>query len=122
MGTNKTLYKWMAVAPILAIVLGLGGYILLSVAVPGHGSEPEAVMQVFYMFAAIAVAGALSLASFIIFLIHISRNRSIEGGSRTGWILGMIFANGITQIVYYFQWIHKEEELRSTAGTPANGF
>lgn len=122
MGTNKTLYRWMAVAPILTLLLGLAGYFLVAAAVPGYGSEPEAVLQVFFMLVTIAVVSALSLASLIFFLIHISRNRSLEGSSRTGWILGMIFANGITQIVYYFTWIHKQEGFQSTVDAHANGF
>lgn len=122
MGTNKTLYGIMAFGPIALTVVGVAGFIMALAASPryGRGDEVGALFILFILL--IFVASAISLASLIMYIIHISKNRSLDDGSRIGWIVGMIFANGITQIVYFFVHIVNEQPLPPSEpfGNPKN--
>ncbi|MFN8395765.1 MAG: hypothetical protein U0176_14105 [Bacteroidia bacterium] len=122
MGTNKTLYGIMAFAPIVLTVFGVAGFILAAASAPRYGGGDEVAGLFIFMLLLILVASALSLASLIMYIIHISKNRSLDDGSRIGWIVGMIFANGITQIVYFFVHIVNEQPLPPSEpfGNPKN--
>lgn len=122
MGTNKTLYGIMAFGPIALTVLSLAGFFLAIAATPRYSRGEEAGLLFILFLLLILVASALSLASLIMFIIHISKNRALDDGSRIGWIVGMIFANGITQIVYFFVHIVNEQPLPPSEpfGNPKN--
>ncbi len=109
---NKTLYGILAFGPIALILIGFIGMIGTAVAEAGaHSSEPPAMFWAFFLM--MMIAGLLSLVSLIMFIVHISRNTQLDDGSRIGWIVGMVFANGIVAIVYFFMYIAKDSPVQN---------
>jgi hypothetical protein len=112
MRTNKTLYGFMAFGP-LGIILA--GFFLLFAALAStgmlnDGPMPDAAAVSMLGFLGLMMVGAiLSLVSMIMYIVHISKNKAIPEDQRIFWILGMVLANGITNIIYFFVYITKED-------------
>ncbi len=112
MRTNKTLYGFMAFGPlgiILASFFLLFGA-LASTGMLNDGPMPEtAAVGMIGFFGLIMLGSILSIVSMIMYIIHISKNKAIPEDQRIFWILGMVLANGITNIIYFFVYITKED-------------
>jgi hypothetical protein len=112
MRTNKTLYGFMAFGPLGIILVGfflLFGA-LASTGMLNDGAMPEtAAAGMIGFFGLIMLGSILSIVSMIMYIIHISRNKAIPEDQRIFWILGMVLANGITNIIYFFVYITKED-------------
>lgn len=112
--TNKTLYGLMAFLPLgLSIVGVILMFPILMMAEPGSRaiSEETAIVSIFAIVGLIMIAAVLSVMSLIMYIIHIGKNPRVPQDQRILWILGMVFVNGIVQIVYYFVYIAKEDEI-----------
>jgi hypothetical protein len=112
--TNKTVYGLLAFGPILFIVLAIVPIFLIIAADEGGRStnldRDSGLFLVFFMIAMLIVGSILSLVSMIMYIMHIAKNPRIPEDHRIAWILGMVLANGITNIIYFFVYIAKEEE------------
>jgi hypothetical protein len=114
MNTNKTLYGILAFGPLVLILVSfvflIGG--MAGTGMLNDGPPPqEALVFLFGFFGLIIIGSILSLVSMILYIIHISKNPAIPEDQRIFWILGMVFLNGIVNIVYFFVYITKEGEL-----------
>ncbi|MBK9451469.1 MAG: hypothetical protein IPN95_19060 [Bacteroidetes bacterium] len=112
--TNKTVYALMAFGPIILIILAIVPIFLVAAAVDeGRNTNLDrdsGLFLVFFIIAMMVVGGILSLVSMIMYIMHIAKNPRIPEDHRIAWILGMVLANGITNIIYFFVYIAKEEE------------
>jgi hypothetical protein len=115
MKTNKTTYALLAFGPlaviIFAILLMFGVMIGSGMFEPYARPSEEAVFGILGASGIVILGAIFSFVSMILFIMHISKNKHIPEDQRIFWILGMVFANGITNIVYYFVYITKEDEL-----------
>lgn len=120
MGTNKTLYGLLAFGPIGLMIVGFIGMFGAAMSASRYSHEPPVIF--WFMLLLILAASILSLVSLIMYIIHISRNRSLDDGTRVGWIVGMIFAHGIASIVYFFVHIVNEQPAppQEPFGNPKN--
>ena len=112
--TNKTVYALLAFAPIILIILAMVPlFLIVAAEADGHGANLDrdsGLFMIFFMMAMFVVGGILSLVSMIMYIMHIAKNPRIPEDHRIAWILGMVLANGITNIIYFFVYIAKEEE------------
>jgi hypothetical protein len=116
MGTNKTIYGLLAFGPLalillsfVAIFVGMAGMGMASTA---SGNLPDsATIMIFGFVALIMIASLLSIVSMIMYILHISKNKLVPEDQRIFWIVGIVMFNGITNIVYFFMYITKEDEL-----------
>ena len=115
MKTNKTLYGFLAFGPIGLLILGIA-IIAMGFLLPGSRNEPQVALMIIGI--GFAVLGALlSFATMIMFIIHMSKNKTLEEGMRIGWIVGMVagfvlattFATSIVAIIYYFMHITPDQ-------------
>ena len=114
MRTNKGLYGFFAFGPLAIGVLAVIGMAAMIAEMNRHSVYNEPSTAMFFFFVSlIFVASILSLVSMIMFIIHISKNPHVPEGSRIAWIIGMVLANGITQLIYFFVYITKENELEA---------
>lgn len=116
MKTNKTLYGALAFGPLVMILVGtvVMFIAMLGVGFTSDGIVPDQVAGILIGAIVIVVIGSLlSLASLILFIIHMSKNPLIPDDQRVLWIVGIILFNGIVNIVYFFMYIMREEELEA---------
>lgn len=110
--TNKGLYGFLAFGPLAIIVISIVGLVAMVAQLEGRrGSRgDDAEVMLFIFFGLMIVAAILSFVSLIMYIIHIARSPYLNDGARIGWIIGMVFANGITQLIYFFLYVVKEDE------------
>lgn len=112
--TNKTVYGLLAFGPMILIILGIVPLFLIAATVDnGRGPDLDrdsGLFLIFFMIAMLIVGSILSIVSMIMYIMHIAKNPRIPEDHRIAWILGMVLANGITNIIYFFVYIAKEEE------------
>lgn len=111
MNTNKTLYGIMAFAPLALMLLGFVLFIaaMVSSGMLNDGPAPdESVIFLLGFFGLTGVGALLGIVSMIMYIVHISKNPAIPEDQRILWILGIVFFNGIVNIVYFFLYITKE--------------
>jgi hypothetical protein len=103
---------------LVGVVLLFGG--MLSVGITDDGAVPTEVAGLLIVAMVIVVIGSLlSLASLIMFIIHMSKNPLVPEDQRILWIVGIILFNGIVNIVYFFMYITREEELEAQRTAPS---
>ena len=111
--TNKGLYAFLAFGPLAIALLSILGIFLVAAEVDRSGSNPIAVATLFTFMGLIVVASILGVVSMIMYIVHASKSPYLSEGSRIGWIIGTVFANGIAQFIYFFLYIMKEDELEA---------
>lgn len=118
MKTNKTLYGILAFAPLAMLLpmMAMMGVMFAEIfdhpmRYQGDNMPPMfAGIMLFSVF-----AGMLGLVCLIMFIMHVTKNSHIPDNNRTMWILIIVFAGAIGNIIYYFTWIRKEDELNAKA-------
>ena len=115
--TNKTLYGILAFGPIglilLSFLMFLGSYATLDFNNRLGGPTYESSRFLAGFIGLMLIAFLLSIVSFFLYIIHISKNKQVPDNQRALWIVGMILANGITNIIYFFVYIKREKIWRA---------
>lgn len=114
MRTSKGLYAFLAFGPLALMFISIFGIIGMAVSIEQGSrymgrSEPPAFFFVF--IGLIFLASIFSLVSMIMYIVHVTKNPNIQENNRIGWIIGMVLGGVIAQIIYFFLYITKEEEL-----------
>lgn len=115
MKTRKLFYGLLAIGPILLFLLG---FALPFAAILGtiglSGGHVEWGMGLFWLFMALQMlvtllSMACYIASVVMYILHILRNKAMPDDHRIFWILGVVFLVGIAQLVYFVLYISKED-------------
>lgn len=116
MKTNKTLYAILAFAPLILLIPMMLMMFSMFTEILDHpmryqnGEMPDSFIGIFLMS---MVVGVFGLIGIIMYVIHATKNKHISDSNRTMWILVIVLASTIGMIVYYFNWIRKEDELNA---------
>ncbi len=116
MNSRKTLYGFLAFAPFIFILLGCIP-IVISLIEDSRAKTPPPLAIVGILL--LLLGGLMSLVGMVLFLIHASRNKTLDEGERIGWIVGMVmsfvictgFVTTILTIIYYFMHIARDKPL-----------
>ena len=110
MPTNKVLYGLLTFGPFsINFILILTLYMSM-ISPQGYAlDETSYLRSSFIPF--IMLGSILDMVAAIIFLFHISRNLNVEEGKRIGWMIGMFFGGTIARLIYFFNYVIREEQL-----------
>lgn len=67
-----------------------------------HGNAATAEMVSLTMVVSVLLTGAVSALFWIGALVHLLRNRSLEGTERIVWLLVVILLNALGAVLYFF--------------------
>jgi hypothetical protein len=116
MKTNKILYAVLAFAPLILVIPMMLMMFSMFAEILDHpmryqnGELPDSFISIFLIS---LVVGLLGLIGIIMYVIHATKNKHIPDSSRTMWVLVIVLTSTIGMIVYYFNWIRKEDELNA---------
>jgi len=105
MGKSKKI--WLGVLTFLPIIfvfvyIFFAVFIVVLAEQEGGGDVPPAFFVSFFlMFASIIIAVVLYLGIMIYYLMHASKDKSLDQNNRLVWILLLVLLNGLGNIVYW---------------------
>lgn len=119
MKTNKLLYGMLAFAPLAVMLLafvfmGLMIYTLVSSG-PYYPQQFENEWDMPYYaqtYLTAVGAGLMSLVGVVVYALHCNSNIYIPRDKRPMWMVILIFLGSIGMLIYYFNWISKEDKLQ----------
>lgn len=113
--TNKGLYAFLAFGPLALIFISVIGMFAWMASLSRYelraSSGPPPMF--FGFMALIFLASIFSLVAMIMYIVHVTKNHHIPQDNRIGWIIGMVLGGIIAQLIYFFMYIAKEEQLES---------
>lgn len=121
MKTNKVLYGMLAFGPMILVFIGMAVLIvgMRDMGMLDDGAAIDPNVGVFLAFMGLMLlVGILGIISMIMFILHISKNKNVPEDQRIYWIIGIVLANGITNILYFFIYIMREDEFPTPQSRP----
>ena len=113
--TNKGLYAFLAFGPLALIVISVVGMFAWMASLSRYelryGGGPPPMF--FAFMGLIFLASIFSLVAMIMYIIHVTKNHHIPENNRIGWIIGMVLGGIIAQLIYFFMYISKEDQLEA---------
>ena len=85
---------------IIAIGIMVGASVFSTDA--SHGNAATSEMVSLTVTAAVLLSGAVSALFWVGALVHLLRNRSLEGTERIVWLLVVILLNALGAVLYFF--------------------
>ena len=75
-----------------------------------HDPTPQEVFTVFSpLFMVGVILGILSLGLLVFFIMHLVRNKNMEGTERVIWVLVFLFAGIVGYPIYWYMRVWKDE-------------
>jgi len=109
---NKSLQTFLAIGPVVLLVLLIAGYLVFFVSVfsqiealdKGAGQQfPSALIGGFvFFFVMILLTSLLSLFSLIYFIVHAAKNPNLkDGNALVVWIIVLVLINCLGPLIYW---------------------
>ena len=104
----------MAFGPFVIIMVSVFGMFGWMASLSRYELNQQGPPPMFFAFMGlIFLASIFSLVSMIMYIIHVTRNPHIAENNRIGWIIGMVLGGLIAQLIYFFMYITKEDQLEA---------
>lgn len=111
---SKVFIGFLSFLPIILLIIFFGMFLTIFPRIFewDSGYEP-APQEVFNVFAPIFILGifmaVVSLGLLVFFIMHLVRNRKVEGMERIVWILIFVFVSMVGYPIYWYMRIWREE-------------
>ncbi len=116
---NRTLQGFLAIAPLVSLILIFVGYFVFLFSIISNASQLESNPDDFptelfgglaFIFIFIFLSVILSLLSLIYFIVHVTKNPNLEQNNmRVVWILIIVLVSGIGNLIYWLAEIQSKK-------------
>jgi hypothetical protein len=114
--TTKILLGIANVLPLVLVAMFVSSFLMMPHGLDVNPNPDVFIFSLGLSFLSIALASTIGLGLFIYYLVHILKNPRLDANTRLMWVLIVLLAGFVGNIVYWFFQIWREDDDRVDHG------